>query len=98
LTVPLDGLETEYRTNFAGKRRTSYLTPVRGTVTWLSTEPIRNYRLFVIVDEDTGELRCRLHENVPVAFSIGDEVLAFVRLYLDRTNKISSQAIAYMVV
>lgn len=96
---PIDDLHKIYDREFAGKKRTNYLSAIRGSVTFLMLQPIYNSRIFALTDEDAGaDIRCRISENIPIIFQEADEVLAFCRLYLDKQKKIGAQVRAYMVI
>jgi hypothetical protein len=98
-SIPIDQVEEDYKNNFVGKKNVSYVCPLRGAVTYLSLEPIGEHRIFVLTDEDSGsQIRCRIHESVPISFSTSDELLTFNRLYSDRNGKIGAQVKAYMVI
>jgi len=98
-TVPIENLEEVYNAEFAGKKRTNYLVPIRGFVTYLNFEVIRGSRSLIITDQDTEAwINCRLNEKVPVVFKTPDEILAFARLYAGRNGKIGAEVKAYMVV
>ena len=98
-SIPIDQIEDDYKNNFAGKKNVSYVCPLRGGVTYLSLEPVKEHRIFVLTDEDSGaQIRCRIHESVPISFSVSDELLTFNRLYSDRNGKIGAQLKAYMVI
>jgi hypothetical protein len=93
-------LEMVYGEQFAGKKRTYYLAPVRGYVAAMSLQAFQGSRVFVLMDDETEEqLRCRISETIPIIFKEADDVLALVRLYASKKDgKIGAQVRAYLVV
>ena len=97
-TVPMDQVEQNYKDNFAGKKNVSYVCPIRGSVTYLSLQPIQNHRIAVLSDEDSASnIRCRFHESIPINFQAYDELLTFNKLYSDRQGRIGANVKAYML-
>lgn len=97
-TVPMDQVEQDYKDNFAGKKNVSYVCPIRGSVTYLSLQPIQNHRIAVLSDEDSASnIRCRFHESIPINFQAYDELLTFNKLYSDRQGRIGANVKAYML-
>jgi hypothetical protein len=97
-TCAFTDLDIEYGNNFAGKKRTSYLTALRGYVAAMSLTPMKGSRLFVMIDTDDGQVKCYIREQVPITFKKADDVIAFARLYMGKDGKIGAQVRAYMVV
>jgi hypothetical protein len=98
-TETMDNLERVYTAQFAGKKRTNYLVPIRGYITWMSLDAIKGSRPLILTDQDTEEwIRCGLYEKVPVVYQRADEILAFARLYTTRDGKIGANIRAYMVI
>jgi hypothetical protein len=98
-TTEIADIETEYNANFAGKKRTNYLTAIRGSVTWMGLDVIGGNRTFILVDESIeNQLRCKLPETIPVVFTRGDDMIAFSRLFPGRDGKIGAQIRSYLVV
>jgi hypothetical protein len=98
-TVSFEDLDAEYGANFAGKKRTSYLTAIRGYVAAPNLTVIKGSRAFTLMDDETdGAIRCRLPESVPVVFQETDAVIVFAKLYAAKNGKIGAQVRAYAVV
>jgi hypothetical protein len=94
-----DALEEIYRKEFAAKKNSRVLVPVRGYVTWLGMEVINGRRSFILTDPDTEEgISCKMQEKMPVAFQRADEIIAFVKLWASKQNKIGCDVKAYMVI
>jgi len=92
-------LEDIYRKEFAGKKNSRVLVPIRGYVTWLGMEVIQGRRSFILTDPDTEEgISCKMAEKMPVAFQRADEIVAFAKLWASKQNKIGCDVKAYMVV
>jgi len=99
MVYEIENLEDVYREQFAGKKNTAFLAPVRGTVIHMSLEAFKGARNFIIYDEDSEQkLRCRISDKIPIEFKASDEVLTFNRLYADRSGKIGAETKAYMVI